>query len=591
MLECSNAQGLRRQRLLGVKTCFPSRLPTRSCSRPWLLPRLAGYASPAAVCVGARLHPARGAGVPLRLSVRRSALRACSCLRSSPRRGSVGPGPGFIAAVLATLAVPQLIAVSYPLLGGFLDLPRFTTFSIAGLAVGWWSFRRRQVETALRASEERYGLAMEAAGDGHTDWNLETGEHYISLGLLKICGYAPGTTFRDRPEWVRRFPFHPEDRPKWEAAVGAHFASHESHFKMELRIVVLGEVRWLWTRGKVTRDAEGRARRRIGVVADITARKVAEEALRQSEERYALAVAGSYDGVWDIDFVARSVFFSARTRELCGLPPGPEVVPWMDGSRLCRSIPTTCRGGRPRCRRTCRERRRRTRASSACSSPTASIAGATSTASVCAMPTASRCAWPARSATSTPAGAPRRRCASPSSATSSPWPRASRDTGTGTFPPTGIYASPRAFELAGYPARNHVRSTREEYRAQDQHAPGRLREMGGCAGGVVRRNGRAAFHGSALHRRGETRWHILQAICRRDDTGKVIRWAGSATDITARKHAEEALRESEQRYELAMAASESGYWDWHVPTNRYCRFAESVRTERVSARNHVGQQG
>ena len=35
--------------------------------------------------------------------------------------------------------------------------------------------------------------------------------------------------------------------------------------------------------------------------------------------------------------------------------------------------------------------------------------------------------------------------------------------------------------------------------------------------------------------RGETRWHSLQAICRRDDTGKVIRWTGSATDITERK--------------------------------------------------------
>src|SRR5262245_51637051 len=60
-----------------------------------------------------------------------------------------GAGPGLVAAVLATFALPQLIAVGYPLLGGFLDLPRFITFSVAGLLVGWWSFRRRQVEAAL----------------------------------------------------------------------------------------------------------------------------------------------------------------------------------------------------------------------------------------------------------------------------------------------------------------------------------------------------------------------------------------------------------------------------------------------------------
>jgi len=74
-----------------------------------------------------------------------------------------GAGPGFLAAVLAALAVPKLIAVAYPLLGGFLDVPRFLTFSIVGLAVGWWSFRRRQVEAALRESEERYALATRAS--------------------------------------------------------------------------------------------------------------------------------------------------------------------------------------------------------------------------------------------------------------------------------------------------------------------------------------------------------------------------------------------------------------------------------------------
>src|SRR4029453_3278420 len=44
-----------------------------------------------------------------------------------------------------------------------------------------------------------------------------------------------------------------------------------------------------------------------------------------TQERYALAVAGSDDGVWEYDFVKKRVSPSARAREISGLPPGPEV--------------------------------------------------------------------------------------------------------------------------------------------------------------------------------------------------------------------------------------------------------------------------
>ena len=94
---------------------------------------------------------------------------------------------------------------------------------------------------------------------------------------------------------------------------------------------------------------------------------------------------------------------------------------------------------------------------------------------------------------------PKRRCANPSSATSSPWLRASRDTGIGTSPPTGILPRRERIELGGYPTRNHV-GQQGRVPSAHQHAPGGFREMGGGAGGVVRRNGRATCHGSALHR-------------------------------------------------------------------------------------------
>ena len=168
---------------------------------------------------------------------------------------------------------------------------------------------RKLAELGLSTSVGRYALAMEAAGDGHTDWDLQTGEHYISPRLLQICGYAPGTTFRDRAEWVRRFPFHPEDRPKWERAVAAHFAGRDSHFKMELRIVVRGEVRWTVFHFLSTRDAAGAPIRWSGSIGDITEQKRTEEALRLSESRYAVALEDGRGGPLGLE--------RADRRDLC----------------------------------------------------------------------------------------------------------------------------------------------------------------------------------------------------------------------------------------------------------------------------------
>src|SRR5262249_34540664 len=98
-----------------------------------------------------------------------------------------------------------------------------------------------------------------------------------------------------------------------------------------------GETRWVHMVGVVARDASGAMVRWTGTVRDITEQKRAEESLRVSEERFALAVAGSYDSIWGIDFVAHTFFLSARTRELCGLPPGLEVVPlneWFESESL-----------------------------------------------------------------------------------------------------------------------------------------------------------------------------------------------------------------------------------------------------------------
>ena len=54
----------------------------------------------------------------------------------------------------------------------------------------------------------------------------------------------------------------------------------------------------------------------------------------------------------------------------------------------------------------------------------------------------------------------------------------------------------------------------------------------------------------------------------RDESGEVVRWIGTSTDIDDLKRAQEALRDSESRLTLALDTAEMGIWDWDVQTGR-----------------------
>ena len=185
---------------------------------------------------------------------------------------------------------------------------------------------RKGIEEALRLSEERYALALEASEEGHFDTDLETGEIFVSARLNEIYGFPRHANTANRVEFLNQIPFHPDDRHLLADIINADWDDPAQVSRMErysARIVPRpGETRWIQTRAMVTRDAQGRARRRVGVVADITARKLAEEALRLSEERYAYAMEAAQDAHWDWIVGTDEYYTSPRVVDVFGLPPG-----------------------------------------------------------------------------------------------------------------------------------------------------------------------------------------------------------------------------------------------------------------------------
>ncbi|WP_374251412.1 EAL domain-containing protein [Xanthobacter sp.] len=80
-----------------------------------------------------------------------------------------------------------------------------------------------------------------------------------------------------------------------------------------------GSAVWLAFTFSLVRNADGAADHLLLVAQDISARRAAEAALRESEERFGLAVKGSDQGVWDLNIRTGSLYLSQRAREMLGV--------------------------------------------------------------------------------------------------------------------------------------------------------------------------------------------------------------------------------------------------------------------------------
>lgn len=201
------------------------------------------------------------------------------------------------------------------------------TLALAALAVLLLALLIRQlarlaaVRDKLDASRERFALAVAGSDDGIWDWDQRSDSVFASARARELLGLPPGPETQPREQWFAALQFHPDDAPRRLEAMEAHMAGKTPLYEGEYRVRHLdGSYRWVRIRGLCVRDASGAPLRMAGSVSDIDARKRAEEALRQSEQRYAIAMTGSNEAHWVWDVKTDEVFVSPMTYEVLGLP-------------------------------------------------------------------------------------------------------------------------------------------------------------------------------------------------------------------------------------------------------------------------------
>jgi PAS domain S-box-containing protein len=193
----------------------------------------------------------------------------------------------------------------------------YPAFNDAVISSGVDVTERKQADQALRDSQERLLLAKSAAQLGIFDWEARTGLVQWDERTYELWGVKS-----NEPVTHETFlaGVHPEDRDGAQQAIDkALDASGDGRFAAIFRVMNCadGLTRWVEASGRAFAD-NGHGIRLIGTVQDVTGRRLAEESLRKSEERFRELANNINQFAWTCDELGKVTWYNDRWYEYTG---------------------------------------------------------------------------------------------------------------------------------------------------------------------------------------------------------------------------------------------------------------------------------
>ncbi|GEM_PF-423399 len=174
---------------------------------------------------------------------------------------------------------------------------------------------RVKAEKALKDSEERFQSLANNSPVGIYRLDNDGNCLYVNNRWSEIAGV--GKTAAYGHGWMK--PIHPDDF-KAVMAKAADAAAKGAGFKDEYRVRRPdGDIVWVYNQAGPERNAAGEIIGYVGTLSDITERKLAEEALKQSERRFQNLAKSSPAGIFRCDLDGRGLYFNEQCCEITGL--------------------------------------------------------------------------------------------------------------------------------------------------------------------------------------------------------------------------------------------------------------------------------